>query len=508
MSDSTESARRPNGHSTTVPDRYHGLTRAASERVARQAAFGAVAAALMAAPVVLSSIVLSRGNTVGALVGVVALPFAVALLASRSVVDALVLTWLNEIFFGMSGAWVRVGPVPGRGALLLVVVGLYAVWRTTRPGAFRAVPPRALIVVCYGVVIPVMLWMYAVAVKQVSAPGALADVMRFGTLLIYFPLAHTSRRNVGLCLGWTSAATVVLGMLIVTAATGPLSLRDPLSQWLNSMDPMGVIARSDEAFTRVAITPAILCYLGVFLGLVIVSDSTASGSRRCIGGLLAAAALAPLVVNFVRGQLLGVAGGFAFLLLLNGAARLNWRNLARLLALAGVLSFAGYWVSTSVITVSLTKWDIRGLDWREIVDPVRIEQTERMLGAWLQAPLLGQGVGAPVWGYSRTGEEGGLAYEVQFPMVLYRVGLIGFVVLMAPFVWLVARTVRLCRGQEARSQTVVWQLQSSVACSVVALLTAAWMNPYLATVFTPFLFALFLAADDARVQRRAAQGQP
>ncbi len=462
-----------------------------------QVVVGGLCALVMGLSVVVSA-AMRPGDVAFGLFGVVVVPFVVALLATRRVSDALVLVWLNEIFFGLSGSWVQIGPIPGRGALLLAVVGLYAVGQLASPDVFTRIRGRSLTVLAYGIALPILLFLYSTAVRHQSTRGAFSDVMRFGTLLIYFPLRDTLRRRTGVCIGWSAGAVALLAGLIVTAATGPLVARRPVSDWLNGTDPWGVMARSDADFTRVAITSAIFCYLGVFLGLVVASDAKTRRSIRFLGGLLATAALAPFIVNFVRGQLLGVVGGLAFLGVLNVTAHLRWRSLLRIAVLTVAFVGIGYWVSTALIPVSLTKWDIRGMNWRDVVDPVRIEQTERMLQAWLEAPVFGLGVGAPLRGYSRTGEAGGLAFEVQYPMVLYRVGVVGFVVLMLPFGWLVLRTTQLWRAHGEITRTAAGQLQSAIACSVVALLTAAWMNPYLATVFTPFLFAFFLAADDAR----------
>jgi len=239
----------------------------------------------------------------------------------------------------------------------------------------------------------------------------------------------------------------------------------------------------------------IFCLVGVFLGIMYVLDSKISYRARLFGWLLTVVSLAPFVINFFRGPLLGVAVAIMMIFWFLSMRVIHWSKIIRLIVMLSVLLISGYWISVNYVPQSLSKWNISGQKISEIVDPVRIEQTKKMIEAWLEAPILGKGVGVPLKDYTRSGDYG-LAFEVQYPMVLYRVGVLGFIIIMAPFIWMIVRTIRIWRRCNANFGSYITKLQMAIAFAIIALLTASCTNPYFATVMTPLFMVFFFALNE------------
>ncbi len=95
-------------------------------------------------------------------------------------------------------------------------------------------------------------------------------------------------------------------------------------------------------------------------------------------------------------------------------------------------------------------------------------------------------------------------------MLLYRIGVLGFLVVMAPFAWVPWRIFRLWRSRPGWCRTLAGRLQVAAGLSTVALLAASWLNPYFASVMTPLFVAMFVALDDFswRTRTRRARAVP
>lgn len=461
----------------------------------KRVALGMVASLLMAGTLV-SSASMFPANQVMALLSIIIIPFLISFLITRNLVDALTIVWLNEVFFGFSGAWEKIGALPGRGLLLAVVIFSYIAFGHIRISARGTIRKKSLYIIFYGLVFPLFLFLYSVIVRGTATSNALLDVMRFGTVLMYFPIRNLLRHNMDISFGWIIGATVILALLFVTMSVGPKYIRNPLLiNWMSSGDIESQFNQPDAEFVRAANLPMIFCLIGVFLGIMYALDSKISYRAQLFGWLLTAVSLAPFVINFLRGPLLGVAVAIMMIVWLSSMRVIHWAKSMRLIVISSVLLVSGYWISINYIPQALTKWNITGQEMSKIVDPVRVEQTEKMIDAWLEAPILGKGVGVPLKGYSRTGEDEGLAFEVQYPMVLYRVGILGFIIIIAPFIWMTIRTIRIWRRGDAYLGNYITKFQLAIAFATIALLTASWTNPYFASVMTPLFMVLFFALD-------------
>jgi hypothetical protein len=428
---------------------------------------------------------------------VVIVPLIIAFVFLKNFMHALTLTWLNEMFFGVGGTWIKFGPIPGRGMLLFVALLIYVIARPNVIGNIIRYK-RDSWIVFYGVIFPIILLIYSVIIRGNAFSAAVSDVQRFLIILIFFPLRDLIKRHFCFVLGWLICTTTVLSLLFVILAIAPDDFRLALlERWLYSYsggdDGSGIarVLSSGRAF----FTPLILCWLSVFLGIVYAVDIKIKALKRVASILLLSVASAAFVVNFARGPILAIFILFILLfLVLSGFKREQIIRGVNLIVAVIIILSAGYVVTVKYLPIALTKWDMRGMAFEQAIDTVRIEQTELLLNEWLAEPILGQGVGSPITsGYER--DESGLSFEVQYPVILYRTGFVGFCFIMIPFFLIMARTAIRTRKNPGIFNTDEGKLFLALACSIGALLVASWLNPYLASSMTFVFIALYFATE-------------
>jgi hypothetical protein len=324
---------------------------------------------------------------------------------------------------------------------------------------------------------------------------ALSDVMRFSAILIYFPIRGLMRRNFDLFLGWIMGASIILALLIIALAVAPYNIRILLSTlWIKA--PI-IYTYTYYDINRATFTISILCFIGYFLGFMYAIDYKQPFWKQILGFILSALSVSVYVINFIRGLILSIAIVLIFVICLSFLRKIYLFNLFRIVIINILFITTGYYFTVNYIPIAQSKWSIAKKNIVEIVDPVRIEQTEKMLEVWIEEPFLGKGVGMPVPGYARSSETENLAFEVQYPMVLYRVGILGFIIIFLPFVFVIYRTIFVWINYNLILKTNLGKLFMAVAFSIIALLISSWFNPYFASVMTPFFVALFLALDDS-----------
>lgn len=457
---------------------------------------GMILSILMAGAVVSTAVAFPTNQTI-ALFAVVIFPFVLSFLMTRNIIDSLTIVWINEIFFGVSGTWIKIESIPGRGFLLLLVIVAYLFFNHIKINKEGNVKIKSIIVIFYGLLFPLFLLFYSVIVCGATIPNALNDVLRFGIIIMYFPIRDLCRRNFDIFFGWIIAATIILALFFVTMAVAPYSIRGPLLEnWMISEHIIELFNISGDYTVRAAMTPMIFCFIGIFLGMMYALDSKQTFSAQLGGFILAIVTIIPFIVNFLRGSILGIGSAIIAIICLSSFDTTHLKKLIRIIIISVIIASLGYWISVNYIPMSLTKWVITGQDISEIVDPVRIEQTEKMIDAWLDEPILGKGVGMPISGYSRTNEAEGLAFEVQYPMVLYRVGVLGFIIIMVPFLWMIFRIILVWIKYYMILESYIGKFLMGVGFATMALLMASWTNPYFASSMTPFFIVLFVVLND------------
>ncbi len=350
------------------------------------------------------------------LVGVVIIPFIVSFMFLKNVMHALTLTWLNEMFFGVGGAWFSVGPISGRAALLFIVLFIYVF---AKPNVIYNINrhTRDSLIVFYGTIFPSMLLMYSVIIRGNAFSGAVADVQRFLIIMVYFPLRDLLHRHFSFILGWLACTIVNLSLLLFSLSVAPERFKIILlNNWIFNFGVMDASMMTAILQTgRAALTPVILCMIGVFLGISYTIDSKVKALARLGGVLLLFISIAPFVVNFLRGPIVSMFIIFVMLsIMISGSKGSRILRTFNLMIVVITLISLGYIATIDYIPIALGKWDIRGLEFREMVDPVRIEQTEIMLKAWLEEPTFGSRCWEPTFTTIRvTNPDLLLKYSIQ-----------------------------------------------------------------------------------------------
>lgn len=426
---------------------------------------------------------------------VLVMPFLLAIVFTGDFLVAMTLVWLSEGFLGVGGNWLRFGALPGRGLLLACLLGTYVIYAAQSDQDRGRETSRKLWVLFYGILLPCSLVGYSVGVKGVALSGALSDVMRFLTILAFFPLYYCLKKLPWFMVGWLLGISTLLSILFIILVAAPTEARIILlDKWIAGFCGKELNVNYVE-MQRAFFTPLLLCIIGLFLGLVLAFNSTGV-LAKILGYCAMVVAVSAFVVNFARGPILGIAVAILFLLFaLVRSSRIA--NAAFLTALVLCLFSGSYLFTIKYLPASMGKWNLKGMDIIDVVDEGRLEQTQLMLKAWLENPLLGKGVGCPIKGYSRTDEDEGLAFEVQYPMVLYRTGIIGFVVILAPFFIFIFKTYKLIRRLPVRLYNANSIINLAMCCSTVAMLTASVFNPYLASSMAVLYMGLYIASDSA-----------
>ena len=424
---------------------------------------------------------------------VVVVPFLIFGVLTKDFLVSLTLVAVNEMFFGVGGLWVTIGPINGRAMLLAVLMGAYLMSSPDTKISGRAFPARGRKVLGYAILFPALCLGFAVGIKHNPFGGAMSDLMRFAGLLLYFPLLYAFDKKPMTMIGCIVAMSWMLGGCYAAMAYGDLSLRYALiEKWIYAFSPVELKIEAVIAMERTFFTPLMLCFIALFYGLFLRLGRNFRFYWYIPMFYLLATGVAALVLNSARGPLAALALLILFIiLLLFLSGRVVFATVMCICVVsAGIGSFV---FASEHLVAAQSKLDIGGASFVDIVDPVRVEQVQYMMREWLREPLFGQGVGASIQGYAR--DESGLAFEVQYPMMLYRLGLIGFVVLMAPVLYVSWSIMRRAWKTRLRLENPLAMFLMATGFSLLTLLLASWVNPYFASAMTPMLFAMYLAVD-------------
>ncbi len=418
----------------------------------------------------------------------VLLPFALFYALTKKAVDALTLTWINELLFGSSGSWVQFGPLNGRGILLLVTLAAYFVFINHRTFRNRSVTARTLTVVFYGAVLPTLLLLYAVGVRSADFGNALGDVFRFGIVLGYFPVRLLISRNSTVFFDYLRGALFALGLSFTVMSLLPQQLKYTVT--LNVF----FLGELPDRFNDLRITykPILYCFIGIFWALLTMIKSP-SWKRQVFWLSFLTVSSLPFLLNTLRGPIVFMSIVVLFMIVKLSITKNFFVFLRTTLV---TLTFIVFGYVITLETMFIARWQdfSQGTSAQDILSVERTEQITVMLQAWREEPFMGQGVGVPIQGYTRTDEEGGLSFEMQYFMVLYRTGIIGTVLILIPILWALWK---LWTFNFNRLDSHLLVLRAAILMALVVLLLSATFNPYLASSNTPLLFVLYVALDKA-----------
>jgi len=127
----------------------------------RRVMLGIFASLLMAGTVVLSTMMFPVNQGV-ALLSIIVIPFLISYRVTGNLIDALTIVWLNEVYFGVGGTWIQIGPIPGRGLLLGVVILAYIAFSHIRIHTSGIIRRKTFYIIFYGLIFPLFLFIYSV----------------------------------------------------------------------------------------------------------------------------------------------------------------------------------------------------------------------------------------------------------------------------------------------------------------------------------------------------------
>lgn len=447
-------------------------------------------------------IVFAKDNIVLVLASMLLLPFLITFLLTHRFLDALLLTWIQEMFFGGTGNWITVGAISGRWLLfmfLLFAYGFTFLLKARKSGENRTAGENRLhaAILFFGVIFPLWLVLYSVVFKGTPLLRALQDIHFFTVLLVYFPLRSLVMRRHEVLLGYLIGACFGLSLLLLFLSTGPVHLRETSWRVLsgNFAVPIGTTA---SGISRLGLLNLAFLNIVVFFGLWLVIKKGEKISVRLAGCLMAGVGLAPIIITFQRGPILSV----IFVLILVSLSMIMvpfYRRLAvRLLVVLSIFAVAAIWTMIRFVPEGLeSKFSLKdGLSsWVGDVRQQQIQVTWKIL---MEEPLLGKGVGVHISDLNRRYEDPTvLQMEAQYNMLLYRFGIIAFGIFLAPLFWLFLQLPRTFRKHQEVLQSQAGSAMLSLLLSSLAILLNGTANPYLTTPYTGFLIAGYLAYKKA-----------
>lgn len=434
----------------------------------------------------LNTIVQAPSNAELKVLTMAIIPFILGLWLTKNHVDALLLVWMSETFFGGNGHWVEIGPVSGRWLLLLLLL-LFGMMQNAMEGRSGGKQPLfTKSIIFYGAWFPLWLVLYSAGIQGNRFWKVIGDVNYLYALLIYFPVRSLIFRRYSLFLGWLYGTILVIAILSLYLVFAPPEIGQPLF-WAVAGE--NVIGTTSFGISRTTFLGQIILFVGCFIGLFSLGDATRTTKPRVMGFLLLLLSIAPLSLLFLRGPLIGLGLVIALFVLVSIYTR------KMVIAKWFIVIGAVFFVSTAtlynkIIPEALDKFAFAKDDYEAYLSESRVEQSGLMLKLFAEKPLLGQGVGTPVI-YSNGQER--YDFELQYNMLLYRVGVINMIVLLIPLAWFFKDLVAVWRTQGGHIHQIPVKITLSVLLSLLVIFIAGAMNPYLLVVYTPLLIAIYLS---------------
>jgi len=426
------------------------------------------------------------------------IPLLLAYLLTRDLTDSLTLITINDIFLVGASSFFRTIHVPMNRAILLMVTMTIFVLYHRQTVTRSAVEKPSMIsyttagIFFYAFLLPAWLVFYSVMVKAIPLGQAFGDLQFIFPVLLYFPITRLISRHCDILLGWIIGVSVSLSLMGLILSLGPIEVTPVM--WANLA---GVSEIQTEkvgvgiGIFRGALQNHVVSFIGFFVGLFIMIDRKWKRSARLMGSALCLLSFSVFVLKFFRGPLLAI----LLTLMLLGLMMILKRKLKlqalRLIIITLFLAIIAL-QSIYLIVPDYFESSISNPDLEEVVGQDRIDQNAEMMKAWAEAPILGQGAGATLKsGYAK--EETGQAFELSYQMVLFRLGIVGFIIMIAPLLWLVIEFNRNKDFYATNFSQIEMKVVLGLLFSAVTICIAGASNPYVKTGFMVLIFTIFLA---------------
>jgi hypothetical protein len=371
-------------------------------------------------------------------------------------------------------------------------------WSTPRP-AFRFAIP----VVLASVVVPCVWFLVAAWLSHRHDPAqrhglsdAVQEASRFGYLLLYFPLADRRWLGDGWDRLWRWPALVLCGVTIglfvghlLGAGYGGSGTVGPFQ---------GAVAVDATGTFRAFLVNDVL-FLPLLCFLIARRPGDPLEASR-VGSL--ALLLFALFLAHTRGLWLGACA----VVLIAGVAMLPTDRLAAIRRGARVLVIvACIGVLAASADPNLARSAVRLVTARhEYSTAERLAQAPQLLTGFKRHPVLGSGLGATLpSGFTRDPSMP-WSFELTYLQLLFQVGVLGLVVVLAPALIGLSRAAFGLRNARFQERPLGFAMLAGLA----ALLITAAGNPYLLTSVGTYALAVFLATLDREMSGNEAPARP
>jgi hypothetical protein len=456
------------------------------------------------------SISLARENILLNVATQFVIPFALTYRLTGNWLNTFTLITITDTFLSFQSIFFisSLGlPQEGRGILMMLctivfMIHLYHENIHKVPDRRRSVARNSIVVFFYSLIFPILLVLYAVLIKDISFKIAFNDVRYLLPLLLYYPISRLLKSDSGIFLGWVIAISVTHTIISLILSIGPLEITSIIyNNYCNLIsDEETILENLVEGIGIIRITsPAFIASLfGFFIGFLITIDSKKKLFLRFFGFAFSLLSLSPLIVSYFRGPLIAT----AIILLLFGFAAILKQHFDPFAFRTSVYVFAVMLIGGYAIYLIVPEGYYHILytgSFQSYIGEQRLEQSEKMIEAFKEEPILGQGVGSVVRGYGRSVD--GLNFELQYHMFLFRLGMVGFILLMAPLIWLFAELIRKKGVISKRLFQIEGKFHVSLLLSILATFIAGWANPYLKTGYLTLSIAMYLSYKDVLLEQ-------
>jgi hypothetical protein len=447
------------------------------------------------------SISLARENILLNFAAQIVIPFMLTYRLTGDWLNTFTLITITDTFLSFQSIFfISSLEIPhGRGILMMITAIVFMMYLYREnihkvPDHLGSVSIKSAVVFFYGLIFPFLLISYAVLIKDISFTIAFNDVRYLLPLLLYYPISRLLKSDSGIFLGWVLAIGVTHIIISLILSIGPLSitsimyhnyfdvLGDEEKNLYNLLEGIGIIRATSPAF--------IASLWGFFTGFLIAVDSTKKLFLRFLGFGFSLFCLSPFIIDYFRGPLLA---SVIILFLFGFAAAFKkhfypwaFRTLIFVFAIVLIGGYAMY----HIVPEGYYRLFFTGTV-QSYLGEQRVEQSERMIEAFKEEPILGQGVGSVIRGYARSADA--LNFELHYQMLLFRVGMVGFILLMAPLIWLIAELFRKKGVISKRLFQIEGKFLMVLLLSILTTCVAGYANPYLKTGYVTLSIVMYLS---------------
>lgn len=443
-------------------------------------------------------IVYARNNLAFVLISMLLIPFLAGWFLTRRFIDALMLTWINEMFFGGSGDWFAIGAIGGRWYLfafmmiLFLIKSLYQAQKKRNRLSLR-VNKTSAIVAFYGIIFPLWLIFYSVVFKGTPLLYTLKDVRFLFVLLSYFPLRSLVVKQHITFFVYLLGACSGLSFLLLFVSAGPINYRETIWRVLAGQPDM-VMGMTEMGFNRFGFLSNALLNIIVFFGLWLVIKTKAAIAVRVAGCLMVGVGLAPIIITFLRGAILSILFIVLFFIVGMMLSRFYRRLAVRLILTLAAVVLLGIMLMSRFVPDGLREKFSTDQGLSSWIGDIRQRQMQRTWEVLMEEPLFGKGVGVVIPDIDqRSDDPNFLPMEAQYSMLLYRFGFLSFGIFMLPIIWLFFYPFYVFRKYGTILQEMKSGMMLSLLFSALVILLHGVVNPYLTTPYTGFLIAAFIA---------------